>query len=99
MELDLYKQLCFVEKEHPIPIGLEEVLFELASEILADPSPKKDDKRLPAGTSALPKLEEFVAKFMSIHQKEFQQPPAMFDGKQCTSNPDKAYGRLTIRAS
>ncbi|KAM0001684.1 hypothetical protein Hdeb2414_s0363g00877291 [Helianthus debilis subsp. tardiflorus] len=27
------------------------------------------DKRLPVGTSALLKLEEFVAKFMSIHRK------------------------------
>lgn len=27
------------------------------------------DKRLPAGASALLKLEEFVAKFMSIHRK------------------------------
>ncbi|KAK6922699.1 hypothetical protein RJ641_011003 [Dillenia turbinata] len=30
-----------------------------------------DDKRLPNGTSALLKLEEFVAKFMSIQRKSF----------------------------
>ncbi|KAJ0516032.1 putative DNA polymerase III, clamp loader complex, gamma/delta/delta subunit [Helianthus annuus] len=30
------------------------------------------DKRLPVGTSALLKLEEFVAKFMSIHRKTLQ---------------------------
>ncbi|GFZ18691.1 hypothetical protein Acr_27g0004300 [Actinidia rufa] len=29
------------------------------------------DKRLPTGTSALLKLEEFVAKFMSLHRKSF----------------------------
>ncbi|XP_052198032.1 uncharacterized protein LOC127804952 [Diospyros lotus] len=105
----------FVE-EQPIPLGWEEVLEELAAEILADPSHKRFfavrgriqkllmdfvhpklilqklveqflkgveasskrelyfwhgyyDKRLPAGTSALLKLEEFVAKFMGIHRK------------------------------
>ncbi|XP_048438077.1 replication factor C subunit 3-like [Pyrus x bretschneideri] len=104
------------EDEQPIPLGWEEVLLELASEILADPSPKRlffirgkfqkllidfvhpklillklveqflkgvassskrelyywhayYEKRLPAGASALLKLEEFVAKFMSIHRK------------------------------
>ncbi|KAL6220585.1 hypothetical protein ACLB2K_008341 [Fragaria x ananassa] len=102
--------------EQPVPIGWEEVLVEVAAEILADPSPKRlffirgkfqkllvgfvhpklillklveqflkamDDtskrdlyywhayyeKRLPAGASALLKLEEFVAKFMSIYRK------------------------------
>ncbi|XP_031388335.1 uncharacterized protein LOC116201292 [Punica granatum] len=105
----------FVE-DQPIPFGWEEVLVELASEILADPSPKRlffirgkiqkllmdfvhpklilqklieqflrgvesssrrelyywhayYEKRLPTGTTALLKLEEFVAKFMSIHRK------------------------------
>ncbi|TQD81688.1 hypothetical protein C1H46_032784 [Malus baccata] len=104
------------EDEQPIPLGWEEVLLELASEILADPSPKRlffirgkfqkllidfvhpklillklvelflkgvasssrrelyywhayYEKRLPEGASALLKLEEFVAKFMSIHRK------------------------------
>ncbi|KAF8377918.1 hypothetical protein HHK36_031306 [Tetracentron sinense] len=104
--------------EQPIPLGWEEVLEELAAEILADPSPKRlfftrgkfqkllvdfvhpklilqklveqflkgveaslkrevyywhayYDKRLPTGTSALLKLEEFVAKFMSIYRKSF----------------------------
>ncbi|XP_073105721.1 uncharacterized protein [Elaeis guineensis] len=104
--------------DQPIPLGWEDVLVELAAEILADPSPKRlflirgkfqkllvefvppklilqklveqflkgieaglkrelyywhayYDKRLPAGTSALLKLEEFVAKFMSIHRKSF----------------------------
>lgn len=102
--------------DQPIPLGWEEVLVELAAEVLVDPSPnrlfylrgkiqkllvdfvhpklilqklveqflkgtdasqKRDlyywhayyDKRLPAGTSALLKLEEFVAKFMSIRRK------------------------------
>ncbi|KAJ9147063.1 hypothetical protein P3X46_029266 [Hevea brasiliensis] len=102
--------------DQPIPFGWEEVLVELATEILTDPSPKRlfsvrgklqkllldfvhpelillnlvgqflkgveassrrelyywhgyYDKRLPTGTSALLKLEEFVAKFMSIHRK------------------------------
>ncbi|XP_072999614.1 uncharacterized protein [Typha latifolia] len=100
----------------PIPFGWEEVLMELAADILADPSPKRlfltrgklqkllvesvhpklilqklveqflkgieagikrelyywhayYDKRLPTGPSALLKLEEFVAKFMSLHRK------------------------------
>ncbi|CAN6563187.1 unnamed protein product [Malus baccata var. baccata] len=103
-------------EEQPIPLGWEEVVQELASEILADPSPKRlffirgkfqkllidfvhpklillklveqflkevdasskrelyywhayYEKRLPAGASALLKLEEFVAKFMSICRK------------------------------
>ncbi|CAK9152375.1 unnamed protein product [Ilex paraguariensis] len=102
--------------DQPIPMGWEEVLVEIAAEILADPSPKRlflirgkfqkllvdfvhpklmllklveqflkgveaslkrelyywhayYDKRLPMGTSALLKLEEFVAKFMSIYRK------------------------------
>ncbi|KAL7604476.1 hypothetical protein Lser_V15G19655 [Lactuca serriola] len=105
----------FVE-DQPIAIGWENVLIDLAAEILADPSSKRlflirgklqkllvefvhpklillklieqflkgveatikrelyywhgyYDKRLPVGTSALLKLEEFVAKFMSIHRK------------------------------
>ncbi|KAI3785302.1 hypothetical protein L1987_44418 [Smallanthus sonchifolius] len=105
----------FVE-DQPIAIGWEDVLIDLAAEILADPSHKRlfltrgklqkllvefvhpklillklieqflkgvetnikrelyywhgyYDKRLPVGTSALLKLEEFVAKFMSIHRK------------------------------
>uniref|UniRef100_A0A0E0GBV1 ATPase AAA-type core domain-containing protein n=2 Tax=Oryza TaxID=4527 RepID=A0A0E0GBV1_ORYNI len=91
-----------------IPLGWENVLQEIAAEILDDPSPKRlflvrgklqkllvefvppklilqklaelflkgiqssikrEDKRLPVGASALLKLEEFVAKFMSIHRK------------------------------
>uniref|UniRef100_A0ACD5YUC3 Uncharacterized protein n=1 Tax=Avena sativa TaxID=4498 RepID=A0ACD5YUC3_AVESA len=99
-----------------IPVGWENVLQELAADILDDPSPKRlflvrgklqkllvefvppklilqklvelflkgihasikrdvyywhayYDKRLPAGASALLKLEEFIAKFMSIHRK------------------------------
>ncbi|XP_062221013.1 uncharacterized protein LOC133920408 [Phragmites australis] len=99
-----------------IPLGWEDVLEELAEEILDDPSPKRlflvrgklqkllvefvppklilqklvelflkgtqisikrevyywhayYEKRLPVGASALLKLEEFVAKFMSIHRK------------------------------
>ncbi|KAG9449684.1 hypothetical protein H6P81_009649 [Aristolochia fimbriata] len=102
--------------EQPIPLGWEELVMELASEILADPSPKRlfnareklqkllvdfvhsklilqklveqflkgvdpglkrqlyywhayYDKRLPPGTSALLKLEEFLAKFASIHRR------------------------------
>ncbi|XP_008795941.2 uncharacterized protein LOC103711542 [Phoenix dactylifera] len=104
--------------DQPMPLDWEDVLGELAAEILADPSPKRlfsirgklqkllvefvhpklilqklveqflkgieaglkrelyywhayYDKRLPTGTSALLKLEEFVAKFMSIHRKSF----------------------------
>ncbi|KAL3525365.1 hypothetical protein ACH5RR_013737 [Cinchona calisaya] len=106
----------FVE-DQPIPLGWEEVLVELATGILADPSPKRlffvrgkfqklllefvhpklilllveqflkgvdasskreiyywnayYEKRLPTGTSALLKLEEFTAKFMSIHRRSF----------------------------
>lgn len=99
-----------------IPLGWEDVLQELAAEILDDPSPKRlflvrgklqkllvefvppklilqklvelflkgicasikrevyywhayYDKRSPVGASALLKLEEFVAKFMSIQRK------------------------------
>ncbi|XVF15785.1 hypothetical protein REPUB_Repub09cG0186500 [Reevesia pubescens] len=102
--------------DQPIPLGWEEVLIELASEILADPSKQRIffvrgkfqkllvefvhpklilqklveqflkrveaglkrelyywhayyDKRLPTGTSASLKLEEFVVKFMSIYRK------------------------------
>ncbi|KAK6924378.1 hypothetical protein RJ641_010578 [Dillenia turbinata] len=102
--------------DQPIPLGWEEVLVELAAEILADPSQEKlfsvrgkiqkmlldfvnpklilqklveqflrgidvafkkelyywhayYDKRLPNGTSALLKLEEFLAKFLSIQRK------------------------------
>uniref|UniRef100_A0A2K1ZN42 Replication factor C C-terminal domain-containing protein n=2 Tax=Populus trichocarpa TaxID=3694 RepID=A0A2K1ZN42_POPTR len=102
--------------DQPIPFGWEEVLVELATEILIDPSPNKlfsargklkrllvdfvnpklillklveqflkgveansrrelyywhayYDKRLPTGTTALLKLEEFVAKFMSMYRK------------------------------
>ncbi|XP_021907991.1 uncharacterized protein LOC110822243 isoform X1 [Carica papaya] len=102
--------------DQPIQLGWEEVLIEIAAEILADPSPKRlfflrgkfqtllvdfvhpklilqklveqflkgieaslkrevfywhayYEKRLPAGTTALLKLEEFVAKFMSIYRK------------------------------
>ncbi|XP_076882448.1 replication factor C subunit 3-like [Bidens hawaiensis] len=105
----------FVE-DQPIAIGWEDVLIDLASDVLADPSHKRlvltrgklqkllvefvhpklilqklieqflkgveanikrelyywhgyYDKRLPTGTNALLKLEEFVAKFMSIHRK------------------------------
>ncbi|XP_047310492.1 uncharacterized protein LOC124914062 [Impatiens glandulifera] len=111
----------FVE-EQPIPMGWEEVLEEIASQILEDPSQnrlffirgmfqkllvdflhprlilqklveqflkrvdtsmKRDlyywhayyDKRLPVGTSALLKLEEFVAKFMSIYRKSSIKQP------------------------
>ncbi|XP_069150504.1 replication factor C subunit 3-like [Solanum lycopersicum] len=103
-------------EDQPISIGWEEVVTELAAEILADPNQtrlfsvrgkfqkllvefvhpklillklveefvKKVDagirreihywhsyyeKRLPLGTTALLKLEEFVAKFMSIYRK------------------------------
>ncbi|XP_065851580.1 uncharacterized protein [Euphorbia lathyris] len=102
--------------DQPITSGWEEVLVELAADILTDPSPKRlfvvrgkfqklllefvhpklillklveqflegvegssrrelyywhayYDKRIPAGSSALLKLEEFVAKFMSMHRK------------------------------
>ncbi|WRX09016.1 hypothetical protein QQP08_001503 [Theobroma cacao] len=77
--------------DQPIPLGWEEVLAEVATEILSDPSQKRlffirgkfqkllvdfvhpklilQEKRLPTGTSALLKLEEFVAKFMSIYRK------------------------------
>ncbi|KAH7566385.1 hypothetical protein JRO89_XS08G0150700 [Xanthoceras sorbifolium] len=116
--------------DQPIPLGWEEVLIELAAEILDDPSTKRlfcirgkiqtllvdfvhpklillvmllmtwlniviffsltkssvpdrlvfatcrsssnsflKDKRLPTGTTALLKIEEFVAKFMSIYRK------------------------------
>ncbi|KAE8707735.1 Isoflavone reductase-like protein 4 isoform 1 [Hibiscus syriacus] len=102
--------------DQPIPLEWEEVVTELATEILADPSHKRlpsvraklqklvgdfvhpklilqklveeflkkveaglkrelyywhayYEKRLPAGTSALLKLEEFVAKFIGIHRK------------------------------
>ncbi|KAL5754614.1 hypothetical protein ACOSP7_022834 [Xanthoceras sorbifolium] len=102
--------------DQPIPLGWEEVLIELAAEILDDPSTKRlfcirgkiqtllvdfvhpklillklveqflkgveaslkreifywhayYDKRLPTGTTALLKIEEFVAKFMSIYRK------------------------------
>ncbi|KAJ1280633.1 hypothetical protein BS78_04G247400 [Paspalum vaginatum] len=105
-----------------IPLGWEEVLEELAAEILDDPAPKRlflargklqkllvefvppklilqkltelflkgiqtgikrevyywhayYDKRLPVGASALLKLEEFVAKFMSIHRKSMSVSP------------------------
>ncbi|PSS30833.1 Replication factor C subunit like [Actinidia chinensis var. chinensis] len=107
----------FVE-DQPIPMGWEEILEELAAEILVDPSHKRlfiirgkfqkllvdfvhpklilqklveqflkgveaslkrelyywhsyYDKRLTMGTSALLKLEEFVAKFMSLRRKSF----------------------------
>lgn len=107
----------FVDNQ-PITLGWEEILVELASDILADPSPKRlffirgkfqkllvdfvhpklilqklveqflkgvdagikrelyywhayYEKRLPTGTTALLKLEEFVAKFMSIYRKNF----------------------------
>ncbi|CAN1121981.1 Replication factor C subunit 3 [Linum perenne] len=102
--------------DQPIPIGWEEVLVEVANEIMADPTPKRlflvrgklqkllvdfvhpqlilqklveqflkempssskrelyywncyYEKRLPTGTTALLKLEEFVAKFMSMYRK------------------------------
>ncbi|KAK9012231.1 hypothetical protein V6N11_040297 [Hibiscus sabdariffa] len=87
--------------DQPIPLGWEEIVTELATEILADPSHKRRlfssklqklveeclkrveaglkrelyywhayyEKRLPAGTSALLKLEEFVAKFIGIYRK------------------------------
>ncbi|XP_015576240.1 uncharacterized protein LOC8273383 isoform X2 [Ricinus communis] len=104
--------------DQPIPSSWEEVLIELAAEILSDPSPKRlfmvrgkfqkllldfvhpklillklveqflkgvdasskrelyywhayYEKRIPTGSSALLKLEEFVAKFMSLHRKRF----------------------------
>ncbi|WOH10345.1 hypothetical protein DCAR_0729812 [Daucus carota subsp. sativus] len=103
-------------EDQPIPMGWEEVVVDLAAEILADPTPNRllnvrgklqrllvdfvhpklilqklieeflkvvgaklkrelyywhgyYDKRLPIGTTAVLKLEEFVAKFMSIHRK------------------------------
>ncbi|KAM3285819.1 hypothetical protein P3S67_024618 [Capsicum chacoense] len=103
-------------EDQPISIAWEEVVTELAAEILADPNQTKlfsvrgkfqkllvefvhpklillklveeflkrvdagirreiyywhayYEKRLPIGTSALLKLEEFLAKFMSIHRK------------------------------
>ncbi|RYQ80123.1 hypothetical protein Ahy_Scaffold1g106739 isoform B [Arachis hypogaea] len=103
-------------EEQPIPIGWEDMVIEVAAEILADPSfsrllsirgkfqmllldfvhPKLIlqklveellkrievslkrevyywhayyERRLPPGTTALLKLEEFVAKFMSIYRK------------------------------
>ncbi|WCJ24952.1 Replication factor C subunit 5 [Euphorbia peplus] len=102
--------------DQPIPSGWEEVLIELAADILTDPSQKRlflvrgkfqkllvdfvhpklillklveqflegvdassrrelyywhayYDKRIPTGSTALLKLEEFVAKFMSMHRK------------------------------
>ncbi|KAF3441090.1 hypothetical protein FNV43_RR19376 [Rhamnella rubrinervis] len=102
--------------DQPIQLGWEEVLIELAAEVLSDPSHKRlffirerfqkllsdfvhpklilqklveqflkgieagltrelyywhayYDKRLPSGTSALLKLEEFMVKFMSIYRK------------------------------
>ncbi|XP_068638543.1 uncharacterized protein [Aristolochia californica] len=102
--------------EQPIQLGWEEAVVEIATEILADPSPKRlflsraklqkllvdfvqpklilqklvqqflkgvdaglkrqlyywhayYDKRLPPGASALLKLEEFLAKFTSIHRR------------------------------
>ncbi|KAL5557325.1 hypothetical protein UlMin_039561 [Ulmus minor] len=105
----------FVE-DQPIPIGWDEVVVEIAAEILANPQPNRlfnlrgrfqkllvdfvdpklilqmlveqflkgtdagikrelyywhayYDKRLPTGTTALLKLEEFVVKFMSIYRK------------------------------
>ncbi|KAF5451457.1 hypothetical protein F2P56_026564 [Juglans regia] len=104
------------DDDQPVPIGWEEVLDELAADILADPSPTRlsyirekfqkllldfvhpklilqklveqflkrvetsskrqlyywhayYNKKLPAGTSAILKLEEFVAKFISIYRK------------------------------
>ncbi|KAK0604111.1 hypothetical protein LWI29_012139 [Acer saccharum] len=106
--------------DQPIALGWEEILIELAAEILDDPSTKRllfirekiqkllvdfvhpklillklveqflkgveaslkreiyywhayYDKRLPTGTTALLKLEEFVAKFMSIYRKGSEQ--------------------------
>ncbi|KAF9610217.1 hypothetical protein IFM89_021155 [Coptis chinensis] len=108
--------------EQPIPFAWEEVLVELAAEVLADPSQNRSfhvrgklqkllidfvhpklilqklvelflkgveaslkrelyywhsyyEKRLPTGTTALLKLEEFVAKFMSIYRKTFRDKP------------------------
>ncbi|XP_020268868.1 uncharacterized protein LOC109844293 isoform X2 [Asparagus officinalis] len=105
----------------PIPVGWEEVVVEVAEEILADPSTKSlffirgkfqkllvefvhpklilqklveqflkrveasikrelyywhayYEKRLPVGIGALLKLEEFVAKFMSIYRKSSSAP-------------------------
>ncbi|KAG9146051.1 hypothetical protein Leryth_016609 [Lithospermum erythrorhizon] len=103
-------------EDQPIPLGWEDVVMELADEILADPYPRRlfmirgklqqllqdfvhptlillklveqflkriegaqkrelyywhayYDKRLPTGTSSLLKLEEFVAKFMSMYRR------------------------------
>ncbi|XP_075097675.1 uncharacterized protein LOC107809928 isoform X1 [Nicotiana tabacum] len=105
-------------EDQPISIGWEDIVIELAAEILADPTTTRlfsargkfqkllvefvhpklillklveeflkrvdagiireiyywhayYEKRLPLGTSALLKLEEFVAKFMSINRKNF----------------------------
>ncbi|KAK9165495.1 hypothetical protein Scep_000686 [Stephania cephalantha] len=110
--------------EQPIPLNWEEPVVELASEILANPSPQKlhiarvkfqkllvdfvhpklilqmlveqflkgvelslkrelyywhayYDKRLPVGTTAVLKLEEFLAKFMSIYRKSFRVEPLL----------------------
>jgi replication factor C subunit 3/5 len=107
--------------DQPIPFGWEEILVELAADILADPSHKRlflvrgkfqkllvdfvhpklilqklvelflkavdesikreiyywhayYEKRLPLGTTALLKLEEFVAKFMGLYRRSSQQP-------------------------
>ncbi|KAG6663338.1 hypothetical protein CIPAW_02G019500, partial [Carya illinoinensis] len=79
------------DDDQPISTGWEEVLDELAADILVDPSPTRlsyirekfqkllldfvhpnsssRNKKLPAGTSAILKLEEFVAKFISIYRK------------------------------
>ncbi|KAG2720100.1 hypothetical protein I3760_02G020300 [Carya illinoinensis] len=93
------------DDDQPISTGWEEVLDELAADILVDPSPTRlsyirekfqkllldfklveqflkrvetsskrqlyywHNKKLPAGTSAILKLEEFVAKFISIYRK------------------------------
>ncbi|XP_051114522.1 uncharacterized protein LOC127240098 [Andrographis paniculata] len=103
-------------EDQPIPLGWEDVVVELAADILADPMSKRlfivrgkiqklladyvhprlillklveqllhgieasrkrevyywyayYDKKLPIGMTALLKLEEFVAKFMSIYRK------------------------------
>ncbi|XP_020522961.1 uncharacterized protein LOC18422538 isoform X2 [Amborella trichopoda] len=108
--------------EQPIPLGWEDLVVEISTELLADPSPKRHfytrvkiqkllvdfvhpklillklveqflrgvdsgikrelyywhayyDKRMPEGTSALLKLEEFVAKFMSIYRRSFRPRP------------------------
>ncbi|TYH94890.1 hypothetical protein ES332_A12G070000v1 [Gossypium tomentosum] len=117
--------------DQPIPLEWEEVLTELASEILADPAHRRlcivrgklqkllvdfvhpklilqklveqflnhveaglkrelyywhayYDKRLPTGTSALLKLEEFVAKFMGIYRKSwYNRQCVIFCGEPC----------------